>query len=148
MEKNTDIITAEIVDAAYGLHKELGPGLLESVYERLLAQELERRGLRVERQKPVAFEHDGLRFEGKLVVDLLVNECVVVEIKATEKTLPVHRRQAYTYLRLLDLQVGLLLNFGAATMKAGIRRIVNGYRPSPQSRLRIHQDGAADRSDG
>ena len=147
MEKNTDIITAEIVDAAYRLHKELGPGLLESVYERLLAQELERRGLHVERQKPVAFEHDGLRFEGKLVVDLLVNECVVVEVKATETTLPVHRRQTYTYLRLLDLRVGLLLNFGAATMKSGIRRIVNGYRPSPQSRLRIHQDGADDRSD-
>ena len=147
MEKNTDIITAEIVDAAYTLHRALGPGLLESVYERLLAQELERRGLHVERQKPVAFEHDGLRFEGKLVVDLLVNECVVVEIKATEKTLPVHRRQTYTYLRLLDLQVGLLLNFGASTMKDGIKRIVNGYRPSTESRLRIHKDATPDRAD-
>lgn len=139
MERNTDIITADIVDAAYGIHRDLGPGLMESVYERLLAKELERRGYHVERQKPVAFEHDGLRFEGKLVVDLLVNDCVVVEVKATEKTLPVHQRQTYTYLRVLDLEVGLLLNFGESTMKSGIRRIVNGYRPSPQSRLRIHK---------
>ena len=121
--------------------------MLESVYERLLAQELTRRGLHVERQKPVAFGHEGLRFDGKLVIDLLVNECVVVEIKAAENTLPLYRRQTYTYLRLLDLRVGLLLNFGAPTMKTGIQRIVNGYRPSPQSRLRIHRDGTSDRSD-
>lgn len=141
METNTDVITAEIVDAAYHLHRGLGPGLLESVYERLLARELVRRGLHVERQKSVTFEYDGLTFDGALTVDLLINGCVAVEIKATEKTIPVHLRHTYTYVHLLGLEVGLLLNFGAPTMKDGIRRIVDGYRPTPRSRLRV--EGAA-----
>ncbi len=134
----TDVITAEIVDAAYWLHRGLGPGLLESVYERLLAKDLARRGLRVERQRPVTFEYDGLRFDGALTVDLLINEIVVVEVKAVEHLLPVHRRQTFTYLRLMDLQVALLLNFGAPTMKEGISRIVNGYVPDSGSRLRVN----------
>lgn len=138
MVTNTDIITAEIVDAAYKLHKDLGPGLLESVYERLLAKELARRGLKVERQRPVSFEYDGLTLEGGFTVDLLVNESVVVELKAAQKIHPVDQRQLFTYLRILDLEVGLLLNFGDALMKDGIRRIVNGYRPTPESTLRIN----------
>jgi GxxExxY protein len=138
MVTNTDIITAEIVDAAYHLHKGLGPGLLESVYERLLAKELVRRGLQVERQRAVPFEYDGLRFDGELKVDLLVNDRVVVELKAVEQIQPVHLRQTFTYLRLLNLEVALLLNFGAPLMKDGIRRIVHNYRPTQQSRLRIH----------
>ena len=140
MIENTDIITAEIVDAAYQLHTGLGPGLLESVYERVLARDLARRGLHVERQVTIAFEYDGLLFDGGLTVGLLVNRCVVVEIKAVERTHPVHARQTFTYVRLLGLQVGLLLNFGAATMKEGIRRIVHGYRPSPQTRIRIEAE--------
>jgi GxxExxY protein len=134
---NTDVVSAEVVDAAYQLHKGLGPGLLESVYEQLLAKDLARRGLLVERQRVVPFEYDGLTFESQLKVDLLVNECLVVEIKAVEKLHPVYRRQTYTYLRLMNLQVALLLNFGAVLMKDGIHRIVNDYRPTPQSRLRI-----------
>lgn len=136
MERNTDLVSAEIVDAAYHIHKDLGPGLLESVYERLLANKLVRRGLIVERQREVAFEYDDVLYEGGLFVDLVVNDCVLVEIKAVERVLPVHRRQAFTYLRLLDFQVGLLLNFGAVLMKDGIHRIVNGYRPTAASRLR------------
>lgn len=142
METNTDVITAEIVDAAYLLHRGLGPGLLESVYETLLAQDLARRSLNVERQRAVRVEYDGLVFDGALTVDLLVNRCVVVELKAVERVLPVHRRQTFTYIRLLDLRVGLLLNFGADLMKDGIFRIVNGYEPSHHSRLRTNNQGA------
>lgn len=143
METNTDVITAEIVDAAYHIHRGLGPGLLESVYERLLAKELVRRGFRVERQKAVTFQYDGLTFDGALTVDLLVNDRVVVEVKAVERTIPVHRRQTFTYLRLLGLQVALLLNFGASTMKQGTHRIVNGYQATPRSKLRIEADDAS-----
>lgn len=124
-----DPITAEIVDASYKLHIALGPGLLESVYETVLARDLERRGLKVERQKPLSFEYEGMRFDDALRADLLINDCVIVEIKSVEKILPVHPKQVLTYLRLLNLQVGLLVNFGAPTMKEGLNRIVNGYRP-------------------
>jgi GxxExxY protein len=138
---NLDEITAEIVDAAVRLHKHLGPGLLESVYERLLAQDLERRGLRVERQHLVSFEYDGLRFEDGLRVDLLVGGQVVVEIKSAAQLAPVHWRQVLTYLRVLDLRVGLLINFGDITLKNGLRRVVNNYQrpgtqPLPSSRPR------------
>lgn len=141
MERNADILSADIVDAAYNIHRELGPGLLESVYEQVLARELTRRGLKVERQKPVTFEFDGMRFENMLTVDLLVNDTVVIEVKAAERNHPVFRRQTFTYLRLLELEVALLLNFGTALMKDGITRIVNGYRPTPESKLRINRDG-------
>lgn len=125
--KNIDDVTGVIVDAAYHLHTRLGPGLLETVYEAVLAKELERRGLRVERQKPISFEFDGITFEEGFRVDLLVEDMVVVELKSVEKTVPVHYKQVLTYLKLMDLRVGLLINFGAATMKEGLHRIVNKY---------------------
>ena len=120
-------ISGQIVDTAIRLRQQVGPGLLESVYATVLAARLERRGLRVERQKQVRFELDGFTFEEGLRVDLLVNELIIVELKSVEKLAPVHSQQVLTYLRLLNLEVGLLLNFGAATMKEGIRRIVNNY---------------------
>lgn len=135
MPGDVDAVTAEIVDAALHLHRRLGPGLLESVYEALLAQELRRRHLVVERQRLVSFELDGLRFEDGLRVDLLVNNCVVVELKAVEKLAPVHWRQVLTYLRVLDLRVGLLINFGGLTLKEGLHRIVNNYVSSGLSPL-------------
>jgi GxxExxY protein len=95
-----------------------------------LARELERRGLKVVRQQPVSFEFDGLFFDEGLRVDLLVENSVVVELKSVEQLAPVHAKQLLTYLRLLHLPVGLLINFGAASMKEGLRRIVNNYRPS------------------
>jgi GxxExxY protein len=137
--RDIDDITGEIVDAAFKLHTRLGPGLLESVYEMVLAKELERRGLKVERQKPVSFEFDGLRFEEGFRVDLLVEGIVVVELKSVEKSAPVHGKQVLTYLRLLNLPVGLLINFGAATLKEGLQRIVNNYQPSASPRLRVNQ---------
>ena len=107
----------------------LGPGLLESVYEIVLARDLARRGLQIERQKPISFDYDGLRFSDCFRLDMLVESQVVVEIKSVERTLPVHPKQVLTYLRLLRLPVGLPINFGAPTLKAGIQRIVNGLRP-------------------
>jgi GxxExxY protein len=123
--RELNIVTGEIVDAAFKLHRGLGPGLLEAVYELVLAKDLERRGLEVLRQFSVPFEYDGLSFENAFRVDLLVDRRVVVEIKSVERTAPVHAKQVLTYLRLMDLPVGLLLNFGAPTMKDGISRIAN-----------------------
>ncbi|MGO9688870.1 MAG: GxxExxY protein [Syntrophobacteraceae bacterium] len=143
MEKGLEIdeITGQVVDAAFKLHTRFGPGLLESVYELVLARELEQRGLMVERQKPVSFEFDGLRFEDAFRVDLLVEGCVVVELKSVETLAPVHSKQVLTYIRLLNLPVGLLINFGAATMKEGLQRVVNNYRPSSSAppRLRVNK---------
>ena len=139
--KSLDDVTGEIVDAAYKLHTGLGPGLLESVYETVLARDLQRRGLQVERQKSVAFDYDDLHFDDGLRVDLLVESRVVVEIKSVERLLPVHPKQVLTYLRLLNLSVGLLINFGAPTLKEGLKRIVNGLEASASPRLRVNQIG-------
>ena len=160
MTREIDDITGEIVDAAYKLHAGLGPGLLESVYEAVLGRSLKRRGLKVERQKVVAFEYDGMHFDEGLRVDLLVDDVVIVELKSVEKLAPVHSKQLLTYLRLLNLPVGLLVNFGGATLKEGLHRIVNGYVPSSSAspRLRVNlinpgnlhslaDDGSADPTD-
>ena len=134
--KDIDEVTGEIVDAAMKIHMKLGPGLLESVYEQILAGELRRRGLLVERQRRVDLYFDGICYEHAYVVDLLVERTVVVEIKSIEKTAPVHAKQVLTYLKLMDLQVGLLINFGAPFLKDGIVRLVNRYVPSASPRLR------------
>ncbi|MFM9842998.1 MAG: GxxExxY protein [Dongiaceae bacterium] len=139
-DSDLDRITAEIVDAAVKLHRALGPGLLESVYAAVLTRDLERQDLAVEGQKPVSFDYDGLRFSEGFRVDLLVGSQVVVEIKSVEGLLPVHHKQLLTYLRLMNLPVGLLINFGAPTMKEGLRRIVNGFEPSGSSALRINRE--------
>jgi GxxExxY protein len=137
-------VSGQVVDTAYGLHKRIGPGLLESVYEAALARLLEKRGLFVERQKRVVFELDGIRFDDGLRIDLLVEKSVVVEIKSAEALLPVHAMQVLTYLRLSRLQVGLLINFGAPILKQGLRRIVNSYPQTPSAspsppRLRVNE---------
>lgn len=145
MENSTDgleELSVEIVDAAFKLHKGLGPGLLESVYEAVLERDLERRGLKVERQKFLSFEYDGMRFTETLRVDLLVDSRIVVEVKSVERLLPVHPKQVLTYLRLLNLSMGFLINFGAPTLKEGLHRVVNGYTPSAASRLRLNRTSA------
>jgi iron complex transport system substrate-binding protein len=134
-----DDITGVIVDASYRLYRGLGPGLLESVYEAILARDLARRGLVVERQRSLSFEYDGLQFANAFRVDLLVNRRVAVEIKSAEQSNPIYSKQVLTYLRLLKLEVGLLINFGAPTFKDGVRRIVNGLDPSASPRLRVNQ---------
>jgi GxxExxY protein len=114
-----------IVDAAINIHSALGPGLLESVYEVLLAHELKQRGLHVERLIPVPIQYMGIQFEEGYRLDLLVENLVVVEIKSIEEVAPVHKKQLLTYLRLTKRTVGLLLNFNENLMKDGITRIVN-----------------------
>jgi iron complex transport system substrate-binding protein len=133
--RDLDEVTGEIVDTAYRLHTHLGPGLLESVYEAVLARRLEQRGFRVERQKPISFEFDGLHFDEGFRADLLVDGRVLIELKSIERLAPVHGKQVLTYLKLLDLPVGLLINFGAAHLRDGLQRIVNG-----PSSLRIPRD--------
>jgi GxxExxY protein len=115
-----------IVDEAVKIHKVLGPGLLEIVYEVVLARRLEKRGLMVERQKPISIEFEGEHFDEGFRADLIVNGLVVVELKSVEKMPPVSKKQLLTYLRLMNLKVGYLLNFGDALMKDGISRIING----------------------
>ena len=131
-------LSTVVVDAAFHLHNELGPGLLESVYESVLARSLERRGLLAERQKVVAFDFDGMRFDEGLRVDLLVNGALVIELKSVETLAPIHHKQLLTYLRLLKQPLGLLINFGAPTFKEGIKRIVNNHTHFASSRLRVN----------
>ena len=114
-----------IVDSAYHIHMKLGPGLLESVYEVILTHALRKRGLKVERQVPIPIEFDGIKFNEGFRADLIVEDKVIVELKSTETTLPVHKKQLLTYLKLTDMKLGLLINFGARLMKQGISRVVN-----------------------
>lgn len=125
---NPNALTREIVDAAYRVHTTLGPGLLESVYEAALAWELERRGLQVIRQQPIPVVYEEVRLSTGFVADLIVNGQIIVEIKSTEGTAPIHKRQLLTYLRLADKRLGLLINFNVILIKDGIFRIVNNLQ--------------------
>ena len=118
-------VTGAVIDESIGIHRRLGPGVFESVYETVLATLLERRGLHVERQRPVSFTFDDLRFDQGFRIDLLVERSVIVEVKSLDRLAAVHRKQLLTYLRLTNLRVGLLLNFGAETMKDGIVRVMS-----------------------
>ncbi|MCC6232070.1 MAG: GxxExxY protein [Verrucomicrobiales bacterium] len=115
-----------VVDASVRVHRELGPGLLESVYEVVLARELLDRGLHVERQVPVPIRYRGLQFDEGFRADLIVEEKVILELKSVEIQSRVHAKQVLTYLKLTGLRLGFLLNFGAELMKEGIERVVNG----------------------
>ena len=115
-----------IVDASYKIHTTLGPGLLESVDEAVPQRELIRRGLKVRRQVPVPIQYDNLTFDEGFRADLIVEDCIVVELKSVEQLAAVHFKQTLTYCRLLDYRLGLLINFGAALIKDGIKRIING----------------------
>lgn len=115
------------VDCGYHIHRDLGPGLLESVYEAILCESLKERGLAIARQVPAPVRYRNLTIEAGFRVDILVENSLVIELKSTEVHAPVHAKQLITYLRLLDLQLGLLMNFGSATYKDGIRRVANNY---------------------
>ena len=119
-------IARVIVDACFHIHRKLGPGLLESVYEAVLARELGRRGLPVRRQVAVPIVWEGLSFDEGFRADLIVGDTVLVELKSVERLAPVYAKQLLTYLRLMDKRLGLLVNFGAALIKDGIKRVVNG----------------------
>ena len=119
-------ITKAIIGAAVAVHKELGPGLLESAYEACLAYELAQRGLKVEQQKALPLKYREVSLDCGYRMDLLVEECVVVEAKAVEQTLPIHEAQLLSYLKLSGCKVGLLINFNSKTLTGGIKRLVNG----------------------
>ena len=130
-----DRSTGEVLDAAIRLHRELGPGLLESVYETLLAAQISRLGYSVVRQHPVDIEFDGMRFEAAFRIDLLVDGRLLIEVKSVDQLHASHAKQLLTYLRLTKQPVGLLINFGGATLEEGFRRLVNDYSPSASPRL-------------
>jgi GxxExxY protein len=115
-----------ILDKAFIVHTKLGPGLLESVYEIVLAHELRQAGLAVERQKPMPITYDGVRFDEAFRTDLLVNEKVIVELKSVEVLSALHAKQVLTQLKMSGLKLGLLINFGEAHLKNGIKRLING----------------------
>jgi len=123
---NENEVAREIVDAAYQIHRKLGPGLLESVYETVLAFELGKRGLDVQRQVPVPIVYESISFTEGYRADLIVENKVIVELKSVETVVPVHKKQLLTYLRLADKRLGLLINFGSELIRDGISRVVNG----------------------
>jgi len=118
-------IAKVVVDAAFKIHSKLGPGMFESVYERIMICELTKRGLTVISQKPIAIVYETEEFDEGFRADLIVEDKVILELKSVETVLPVHKKQLLTYLRLADKRLGLLINFGEALIKDGIYRIVN-----------------------
>lgn len=121
-----------LIEEAIQLHRELGPGLLESVYEVVLADSLKKRGLAVRRQVQVPIRFRGILFDEGFRADLVIGEKVLAELKSVEAVIPAHKKQVQTYLRLTGLKLGYLLNFGEAVMKNGITRCVNGLEENPQ----------------
>lgn len=118
-------LTGAVIDAAMRVHTVLGPGLLESVYEACLAHELENRGLGIERQLALPIRYGDVSIDAGYRIDLLVNERLIVELKAVEKLLPVHQAQLLSYLKLSNRKIGLLLNFNVVHLREGIKRLVN-----------------------
>ncbi|NNC73446.1 MAG: GxxExxY protein [Sphingomonadaceae bacterium] len=127
-DNELETLATLVVDCGFHIHKELGPGLLESVYEAVLAHRLAAEGLKIDRQKPVEINIDGIVLNEGFRADLLVEDKLLIELKSIEKLLPVHGKQTLTYLRLMNLPLGLLINFGAATFREGIKRIANNYQ--------------------
>ncbi|MGA3239122.1 MAG: GxxExxY protein [Bryobacteraceae bacterium] len=132
MENET---TERVIGASIEVHRHLGPGLLESAYEECLCYEMNQREIRFQRQVATPLWYKGVQLESVYRIDLLVEECVVVEIKANELLLPVHSAQLLTYLKLSNKRVGLLINFNMPVLKDGIKRVVNGYKDSFSLRL-------------
>lgn len=124
-----DELSSMVIEEAISIHREFGPGLFESVYESVLSGRLRKRGLSVQRQLQVKAVFDGELYDPAFRIDLLVDDRLVLEIKAVDQLSKAHAKQLLTYLRLLKQPVGLVLNFSEATMKDGIRRVVNDYRP-------------------
>ena len=132
-------IASIAVDCGIKLHQRVGPGLLESAYEIVLAHALEARGLTVERQKIIPIVIDGILIENGFRADLLVENALLIELKSIDRLSAVHAKQVLTYLRFLELPLGLLMNFGGETFKEGLRRVVNRHGTVEGSALRIHK---------
>ena len=125
--ERVDELATVVINCGLSLHQQVGPGLIESVYEQALADRLISSGLRVDRQKPVSIVIDGKTYAEAFRYDLLVEDVLLIELKSIEKLGPVHIKQTLTYIRLMNLPIGLLLNFGSETFKQGIRRVTNNY---------------------
>jgi GxxExxY protein len=117
-------LSGVIIDAAYDVHTRLGPGMLESVYEKCMCIALEKRGVAHERQKRISLEYDGMRIEDAFRIDLIVENAIVIELKTVEVVLPLHEAQLLTYLRLTSYRLGLLINFNVPRIRDGIRRMI------------------------
>jgi iron complex transport system substrate-binding protein len=135
-------LASKAVDCGFHIHKEMGPGLLESVYEAILEAALMERGFIVERQKIVPVTYRSITISEGFRADLVVNGRLVIEVKSVERNAPVHAKQLLTYLRLMKQPVGLLMNFGCETFRDGLKRIVNRYEPLAPSRLRVNQSSS------
>jgi GxxExxY protein len=129
-------ISRVVLDAAIAVHREMGPGMLESVYERALAQELGLRGLAVRRQVPIPAGYKGINFEEAFRADLIVEGLVVIEVKSVEHLAPVHLKQVRSYVRFTELRLGLLVNFGGETLIEGFKRVANELPEDPTYRRR------------
>jgi len=125
-----DNTAAAIVDSAFKVHTKLGPGLLESAYEACLAHELKKRGMKVDRQIPQPVHYDDITIDVGYRIDLLVNDSVIIELKAVEQVLPIHNAQLMTYLRLSGQTLGFLINFNTVLIKNGIKRVANNFQES------------------
>lgn len=122
-----------VIDCGYHLHRDVGPGLLEGAYELILSRMIERRGLEVRLQVAIRINYDGVVIDNAFKIDLLVQDRLVIELKSTERASPVHAKQVLTYLRLMDMPLGLLMIFGQPTFKGGLRRVANNYYPTDRS---------------
>lgn len=122
-----EAIARTVVDCGFHLHRDTGPGMLESVYEILLAESVRAAGLNCRRQVPVPIKFKGVVVDNAFKIDLLIENHLVIELKSTERVAPVHSKQVLTYLRLMDLPLGFVMNFGQPTFKAGLQRIANDY---------------------
>ena len=127
-------VAKQVVDVAYKIHTGFGPGLLESVYETIMAYELQKRGLQVIRQQPIPVVYEDIRMELGFRADLIIENRVVVEVKSVEAIAPVHKKQLLTYLRLTDKRLGLLINFNVDLIKGGITLVVNGLQEGPHAK--------------
>ena len=132
------------IDCGFKIHSDLGPGMLESFYEAVLASSLMKRGLAVERQKPIVVEYYGTTFAEGFRADIVVEKSLIIEVKSIERLAPVHGKQLLTYLRLTGRPLGLLINFGCATFREGVKRVVNNHTDFASSRLRVNQIASRD----
>jgi GxxExxY protein len=138
--RELDAAAEKIVDLAFHLHRAVGPGLLETAYETLLAAKLAQAGFSVERQVPIDVIYDGIRLPSAFRLDILINQSIVIEVKSVEKSLPIHPKQLMTYLKLGNFPLGFVINFGTAMFKDGVDRRINSVALLASSRLGGNQN--------
>jgi GxxExxY protein len=138
MDSEIDKLATTVVDTAFHIHNDLGPGLFESVYETILEGELKARGLRVARQRLIDITYRGTLIPSAFKADLLIEDRLLIELKSVEHIAPVHAKQLLTYLRLMNLPIGFLINFGSASFRDGVKRVANTKAPLATWRLSVN----------